>query len=35
MKIETEGKRPLGSPRCRGWDNVKINVKEEDCVEVN
>jgi hypothetical protein len=23
-----EGKRPLGRPRCRWEDNIKMNVKE-------
>jgi hypothetical protein len=27
--------RPLGRPRCRWEDNVKINFKEIDCKEVD
>jgi hypothetical protein len=26
-----EGKRPLGSPRRRWVDNIKINLREIDC----
>jgi hypothetical protein len=25
---ETEGKRPLGRPRCRWEDNIKIDLQE-------
>jgi hypothetical protein len=24
----SEGKRPLGGPRCRWEDNIKINLRE-------
>jgi hypothetical protein len=26
-----EGKRPLGRPRCRWGDNVKLDIKEVGC----
>jgi hypothetical protein len=26
-----EGKRPLGRPRCRWVDNIKMNVREIGC----
>ena len=26
-----EGKRPLGRPRCRWEDNIKMNLKEACC----
>jgi hypothetical protein len=29
---KTEGKRPLGRPRSKWEDDVKINVKEKWCV---
>jgi hypothetical protein len=25
---KSEGRRPLGRPRCRWQDNIKINVKD-------
>jgi hypothetical protein len=25
---KTEGKRPLGRPRCRGEDNIKMDLQE-------
>ena len=28
----SEGKRPLGSPRHRWEDNIKMNMKEVGCV---
>jgi hypothetical protein len=27
-----EGKRPLGKPRCRGTDNIKMDLREVGCV---
>ena len=27
-----EGKRPLGRPRCRWEDNIKMNLKGVGCV---
>ena len=26
-----EGKRPLGRPRCRWEDNIKMNIQEVGC----
>jgi hypothetical protein len=26
--VRPEGKRPLGRPRCRGVDNIKIDLQE-------
>jgi hypothetical protein len=26
-----EGKRPLGTPRCRLMDNIKMDVREIGC----
>jgi hypothetical protein len=26
-----EGKRPLGRPRCRGEDNIKMDLQEVGC----
>jgi hypothetical protein len=26
-----EGKRPMGRPRCRREDNIKMNVQEVGC----
>jgi hypothetical protein len=26
-----EGKRPLGRPRCRWEDNIKMDLQEVDC----
>jgi hypothetical protein len=28
---KTAGKRPLGKPRCRGTDNIKIDLQEVGC----
>jgi hypothetical protein len=25
------GKRPLGRPRCRGEDNVKVDIQKVEC----
>jgi hypothetical protein len=25
---KAEGKRPLGKPRCRWWDNIRMNLGE-------
>jgi hypothetical protein len=30
-----EGKRPLGKPRRRWKDNIKIDLKEIGCLDVN
>ena len=29
-----EGKRPLGRPRCRWEDNIKIDLQEVGCVDM-
>ena len=26
-----EGKRPLGGPRCRRYDNIKMDLREVSC----
>jgi len=31
MVGKPEGKRPLGRPRCRWEDNIKIDLKEVGC----
>jgi hypothetical protein len=28
---KTEGKRPLGRPRCRWEDNIKVDLQEVVC----
>jgi len=28
LAVQPEGKRPLGRPRCRWEDNIKMDVKE-------
>ena len=28
---KSEGKRPLGKPRCRREDNIKIDIQEMGC----
>ena len=28
---EPEGRRPLGTPRCRWNDDIKMDLKEEAC----
>ena len=30
-----EGKRPLGRPRCRWEDNIKVNLQEVGCGVIN
>jgi hypothetical protein len=32
---KTEGKRPLGRPRCGREDNIKLNLQEVGCVGVD
>ena len=32
MVGKTEGKRPLGRPRRRWEDNIKMNLQEMECV---
>jgi len=32
---KTGGKRPLGRPRCRWEDNIKIDLKEIGCIVLN
>jgi hypothetical protein len=32
---KTEGKRPLGRPRRRWEDNIKMNLQEEGCGGMN
>jgi hypothetical protein len=29
-----EGKRPLGRPRCRWEDNIKMNLQEGGCGDI-
>jgi hypothetical protein len=29
---KTEGKRPLGRPRCRWVDNIRMDLQEVGCV---
>jgi hypothetical protein len=29
-----EGKTPLGRPRCRWEDNIKMNLQEVDCGDI-
>jgi len=30
-KLVTEGRRPLGRPRCRWMDNIKMDLQEVGC----
>jgi hypothetical protein len=30
-----EGKRPLGRPKCRLENNIKMNLKEMGCVSID
>ena len=30
-----EGKRPFGRPRCRWEDNIKIDLQEVECGDMN
>jgi hypothetical protein len=32
---KSEGKRPLGRPRCRWEDNIKMNLQEVVCRDVD
>jgi hypothetical protein len=32
---ETEGMRPLGRPRCRWEDNIKMDLQEVVCVDMD
>jgi len=31
---KVQGKRPLGRPRCRNENNIKIHITEIDCDDV-
>jgi hypothetical protein len=35
LEIYPEGKRPLGRPRCRWDDNIKMDLQEVECVGVD
>jgi hypothetical protein len=35
MVGKPEGKRPLGRPRCRWEDNIKMDLQEEGCADVD
>jgi hypothetical protein len=32
---KSEGKRPLGRPRCRWEDNIKVDIQEVGCRDMN
>ena len=32
---KTEGKRPLGRPRCRWEDNIKLDIQEVGCGDMD
>jgi len=31
LAVKSEGKRPLGRPRCRWEDNIKMDLQEVGC----
>ena len=31
LVLKPDGKRPLGRPRCRWEDNIKMDLREVDC----